>query len=111
MRGWGSIVLGAMGLAVLEAIVSSKQATSNVGGFIGGLGALVQRFIDPTVPFFSTQASTTAITSFQAQSAGSSSSSSATTPTTIPPALTPSGGAGQLSPGPVPLPTPGVSLA
>jgi hypothetical protein len=47
---WGGLAIGAVGLAVLDGVVSRQQAASNVGGWIAGAGSLVQRFLDPTVP-------------------------------------------------------------
>jgi hypothetical protein len=51
---WGNLILGALGLALLQGIVSSGGAASNVGGFVAGAGKAVAWFVDPTVPAFST---------------------------------------------------------
>lgn len=77
---WGSILLGALGLAVLDAVVSSSSGASNVGGFVAGLGTAVNWFISPTVPAFkptssgsaNTTANETIETPAQAQDAGNS---------------------------------------
>ena len=54
---WTSIVLGALSLAVLDGVVSRQQASSNVSGFLGSIGTMVEKFLSPQVPAFS--ASTT----------------------------------------------------
>ena len=54
---WGSILLGAIGLAVLDAVLSRRGATSNVGGALKGAGGLVERFLSPAVPALSSSAS------------------------------------------------------
>ncbi len=59
MRSWGSLLVGAVGLAVLDAVVSRSTASSNVGSALSGAGGLVRRFLDPTVPLFSTTTTTT----------------------------------------------------
>lgn len=69
---WGSILLGAAGLAVLDAVVSSKVASQSVGGWLEGAGSLAEKIISPTVPAFKTTTTTSS----------SSSSSSSTTPAT-----------------------------
>lgn len=87
MASWGNILLGALGLAVLDGVLSSEQATSNVGGFVADAGKAVDWVVSPSVPAFG--AATTAkgsgpsLAVYQ-QSAPPSSSSSA-------PALSPSG--------------------
>lgn len=48
---WGNILLGALGLALLQGLVSGPGA-NNVGGFIAGAGKAVAWFVDPTVPAF-----------------------------------------------------------
>lgn len=50
---WGNLILGALGLALLQGVVSNRGAASNVGGFIAGAGKAVAWFVDPTVPAFS----------------------------------------------------------
>lgn len=49
---WGNIILGALALALLEGIVTSRSSTANVGGFLASSGKAVAWFIDPTVPAF-----------------------------------------------------------
>jgi hypothetical protein len=49
---WGNIILGALGLALLQGVVSTGGAASNVGGFIASAGKAVAWFVDPTVPAF-----------------------------------------------------------
>jgi len=48
---WGNILLGALGLALLQGLVSGPGA-NNVGGFIASAGKAVAWFVDPTVPAF-----------------------------------------------------------
>lgn len=48
---WGNIIIGALGLAVLQGIVSGKGA-GNLGGFVAKAGTAVRWFVDPTVPAF-----------------------------------------------------------
>lgn len=97
---WAAIAAGAVGLAVLDGIVSSKAAASNVGGILAGTGRAVQWFLSPAVPAFKTgSSSTTAATAaatqaaYAAPPAGSTppSSSAANKPTGSP-APTPTGG-------------------
>lgn len=49
---WRGLALGAIGLAVLDAVVSKANAAGNVGGWLEDAGNLVKKFLDPTVPFF-----------------------------------------------------------
>ena len=89
----GSVIMGALALAVLQGIVSRKQATANVGGFIAGAGKAVAKFLDPTVPAFSsTQSGSVAVASL---------------PSTTPAPLSPSGvGSAPSQSLPVPAGTP-----
>lgn len=83
---WGSIVLGAAGLAVFEAVVSRRVASQNVGGFMAGAGRFVARFLSPAVPAFTTSPTT------KASSANTASpSTSSTASTGVAHALTPGG--------------------
>lgn len=54
---WGKVAVWAAALAVLEAVVSSKAGSSNVGGWLSGAGSAVNRFLDPKIPMFSTSSS------------------------------------------------------
>ena len=76
---WGSILMGFVGVAVLDAVVSTKSASQNVGGTIAGLGSLVAKFISPAVPAFASAAKKTSTTTPAA--------ATATAPTTGAPAL------------------------
>jgi hypothetical protein len=58
VRSWSAILTGAIGLAVLDAVVSRQQAASNVGGFLAGLGGFVHKVISPQVPAFATGSTT-----------------------------------------------------
>jgi hypothetical protein len=57
---WGNILIGGLGLALLQGLVSG-QGAQNVGGFVAGAGRAVAWFVDPTVPAFknTTQPNTT----------------------------------------------------
>ena len=77
MKSYGGLLVGALGLAVLDAVVSRPQAASNVGGWLSGAGGLVKRFLDPTIPLFATTAAST------------TSTTGSTTATTIPAATAP----------------------
>jgi hypothetical protein len=57
MRSWTDILIGAVGLAVLDAVLSSTSGASNVGGFLAGLGNAVNRFVSPAVPAFTVSSS------------------------------------------------------
>ncbi len=46
--------MGAVGLAVLDAVLSRPGAASNVGGWELSASKLVAAFISPTVPAFAT---------------------------------------------------------
>jgi hypothetical protein len=49
---WAAIAAGAIGLAVLDGVVSRAGAADNLGGWIGGAGKAVQWFLSPAVPAF-----------------------------------------------------------
>jgi hypothetical protein len=53
MKSWGSIILGAAGLGILDAVVSRSSATKNVGGAFVGISKIVNWFVSPTVAAFS----------------------------------------------------------
>jgi len=77
---WGSVLLGAVGLAVLYAVTSSQQSAANVGGWLGGLGNLAERFISPAVPMFAQTANTTAApTATQPATSGATATATTTT--------------------------------
>lgn len=44
------MLAGMLGLALLEASLSSTQAAGRVGGLLGGLATVVQHVLSPTVP-------------------------------------------------------------
>ncbi len=44
--------MGALGLAVLDAVVSRPAAAGRVGGALSGVGTIVRKFISPAVPAF-----------------------------------------------------------
>lgn len=52
--GWAAIAAGAVGLAVLDGIVSRPTSAGNVGGVLSGAGRAVRWFLSPAVPAFST---------------------------------------------------------
>jgi hypothetical protein len=105
MRGGAGVVLGAISLAVLDGIVSRKQAASNVGGFIADAGNAVNWFLSPTVPAFKTSTATTTPTS------SAPTTTPGSTTTTTAPALTPEAPANNLSGSTVPaLSAAGTSL-
>lgn len=52
MNRIGNILLGALGLALLQGLVSGSGA-SNVGSVLSGAGKAVSWFVDPSVPAFS----------------------------------------------------------
>lgn len=62
MRSWGTILAGAIALAVLDAVVSTSKGASNVGGFLAGAGGFVQKLISPQVPAFATTGATSSAT-------------------------------------------------
>ena len=49
---WSSLVIGAMSLAVLEGIVSTKGGPARASGAFGMVGGFVRDFISPAVPAF-----------------------------------------------------------
>jgi hypothetical protein len=79
VRSWGGLLIGAIGLAVLDGVVSRQQAATNVGGWIASAGSLVNRFLDPTIPLFSTTTSSSSATTSSATSSGSTSGTSTAT--------------------------------
>jgi hypothetical protein len=81
---WGSLVVGVVGLAVLEGVVSRTQAASNVSGVLAGAGSAIKRFIDPTVPLFSNSPTKTATTA-STTTAATSTAGTATTASTASP--------------------------
>jgi hypothetical protein len=78
---WGNLILGGLGLALLQGLVSGSGA-SNVGGFFAQAGTAVEWFVDPSVPAFKNTATPT--TSSQPQAAVAS---TGTTTTPISPTL------------------------
>lgn len=70
---WRGLILGVAGLAFLELAVSNPKAYGRLGGFAAGFGGLLTKFMDPTVPALTTNATSTA---------ASVPSASPTTPTT-----------------------------
>jgi len=82
---WSAILAGALGLAVLDAVVSSQQSAARVGGLLTSFGGALDRFISPAKP------------AFDPVNSGSSSSQTTTAQTTqqetTPPALSYGGSA------------------
>lgn len=85
-NSWAAIAAGAVGLAVLDGMVSRSSATSNVGGWIAGAGKAVDWFLSPAVPAFSTSSSTAATATAAETAAEGSGSSAAAGAATTPPA-------------------------
>jgi hypothetical protein len=54
MRSWRGIVMGAMALALLDALVQRQGAAGRVSSWAQGAGKVVAKFLDPTVPTFAT---------------------------------------------------------
>lgn len=50
MASWTSIAMGAAGLAVADAVLSSKSAPKSLGGAGAGLAKLVADFVSVTKP-------------------------------------------------------------
>ena len=50
---WAAVAAGAVGLAVLDGVISRPGATANVGGWLSGAGNAVRWFLSPAVPAFS----------------------------------------------------------
>lgn len=73
--GWKGIAVGVVGLALLEATVSSNAAATRVGSVPDAFARWIRRWVDPTVPLFSTTPAT------------SSSAGSAANPKPIAPGL------------------------
>lgn len=44
------LIAGTMGLALLEAVVSTPQAAGNAGTALGFLAGALARWVDPTIP-------------------------------------------------------------
>jgi hypothetical protein len=85
MKSWGALIVGMVGLAVLDGVVSRQSAASNVGGWLEGAGSLVNKFLNPTVPLFGSvsatnQAAVTSTASGAGQSVTSTTSGSASSP-------------------------------
>lgn len=79
VTSWAAIAAGAVGLAVLDGVVSRPGAADNVGGWLAGAGKAVNWFLSPAVPAFST-ASTSATTTAVEASLQGSAGGTATTP-------------------------------
>jgi hypothetical protein len=47
-----------IGLALLEGVLSRRQATTNVGGVENAVVTLFQKAVDPSTPTFSTKGAT-----------------------------------------------------
>ncbi len=83
----GPLLIGAAGLGLLQAVLSTQAGAANAGGFLAGAGRLVRDFLSPQVPAFkSATASTTAASSQSVAPAVLLSS-----PQPAPPAVAPSG--------------------
>lgn len=80
----GALLAGAIALALLDALLTSRSATTNVGGAETAAVGLLQRFVDPATPAFSS-------TSTSSSSSSSSNSSSAKSTTVAPGQLGPLG--------------------
>ena len=70
MRGWQGFAVGAMGLALLELVVSRQTANANAAGILTGVGTLVRKFLSPTVPAFGAAPQGVAGTAGQGAAAG-----------------------------------------
>lgn len=80
--------MGALGLAVLDGIVSRQAAANNVGGLIAGAGKAVDWFLSPAIPAFKT--TTTSSTTSSTAAPATATLEVATTPaSSTPPALQP----------------------
>jgi hypothetical protein len=77
MRSWRGLVMGAMALALLDALVQRAGAAGRVSSWAGGAAKVVSKFLDPTVPTFTTTAATPA---------PSAQTQALTTPSAAPPA-------------------------
>lgn len=77
MKSWGGILLGALGLALLDGVVSRSTAVNNVGGAVAKIGTALDWFLSPEVPAFKT----TAKGSTTATASSATTSGSATTTT------------------------------
>jgi len=60
---WSKIAIAALGLIFLELFLSNHAAAANVGGAETGAANLLQKFLDPAVPAFSSSSSSTSTTS------------------------------------------------
>lgn len=49
---WTTIVIGALGLALLENVLSHPQAYGRISDLLSGLDAAESRFLSPTAPLF-----------------------------------------------------------
>lgn len=56
------VIAGAMGLAVLDALLTHSGSAQGVAGAFSGVTNVVSDFISPTVPTFKASASTTSAT-------------------------------------------------
>ena len=81
---WTRVLAGAIFLALLDAFLTNRAASTNVGGAETGLASLLGKFLDPKVPAFS--------------NAGTSPSSSSTTTTGPAPVGTPTAPTGPIGP-------------
>lgn len=81
---WGTVLLGALGLALLDGLVSSKAGTANAGKALKSAGNAVNWFISPSVPCFSTGTATSTATTTAATA-----STTPGTPATVPQSTTP----------------------
>ncbi len=101
MRGVSisGLLIGAVALALLDAFLTNRAASTNVGGAETGIASLLAKFIDPAVPAFGASSSSSTTTS-----------SSSTAPTSAP--LTGAGTLGPLGPlGPISPSTPSTTPA
>lgn len=57
---WTSVAVGAMALALLDAVLAHQGAAGRLGSGMAHFGAAVQRFLSPAIPAFSTAQPTAA---------------------------------------------------
>lgn len=50
MSAWRTIFAGMLGLALLDATVSSNDAAGRAGGLLDSVGTVIEHLLSPTVP-------------------------------------------------------------
>jgi hypothetical protein len=86
---WRAFLVGALGLALLDAVLTHRAGISNVTGAESGLITIVKGIVDPATPAFGPSVVASATSTKPIAGAGGGPSGPATNPTGPAPATAP----------------------